>query len=63
MLLKVPAAVTSSKYIDKNSSCTCMDSWIENTKAMGDFGNEEYENMICDEVYVCNVADWVVLAG
>ncbi|KAG2194560.1 hypothetical protein INT47_006519 [Mucor saturninus] len=35
--------------------------WIEKAKAMGDFGNEEYKNMICVEAG--SVADWVVLAG
>jgi D-hexose-6-phosphate mutarotase len=35
--------------------------WIEKAKSMGDFGDEEYKNMICVEAG--SVADWVALAG
>jgi D-hexose-6-phosphate mutarotase len=35
--------------------------WIEKAKAMGDFGDEEYKNMICVEPG--SVADWVKLGG
>lgn len=35
--------------------------WIEKAKGMGDFGDEEYKNMICVENG--SVADWVKLAG
>ncbi|KAF1799732.1 galactose mutarotase-like domain-containing protein [Mucor lusitanicus] len=35
--------------------------WIEKAKGMGDFGDEEYKNMICVEVG--SVAEWVALGG
>ncbi|ORZ02656.1 galactose mutarotase-like domain-containing protein [Syncephalastrum racemosum] len=35
--------------------------WIEKSKGMGDFGDEEYHNMVCVEVG--SVADWVKLGG
>ncbi|KAG0169698.1 hypothetical protein DFQ28_007046 [Apophysomyces sp. BC1034] len=35
--------------------------WIEKAKGMGDFGDEEYHNMICVEAG--SVADWVKLGG
>ncbi|KAI9278227.1 galactose mutarotase-like domain-containing protein [Phascolomyces articulosus] len=35
--------------------------WTDKAKAMGDFGDEEYHNMICVEVG--SVADWVKLGG
>ncbi|CDS10766.1 hypothetical protein LRAMOSA11252 [Lichtheimia ramosa] len=35
--------------------------WVDKAKAMGDFGDEEFHNMICVEVG--SVADWVKLAG
>ncbi|CAO3688124.1 unnamed protein product [Umbelopsis ramanniana] len=35
--------------------------WIEKAKGMGDFGDEEYHNMVCVEVG--SVADWVKLGG
>ncbi|KAI7848714.1 galactose mutarotase-like domain-containing protein [Circinella umbellata] len=35
--------------------------WIDKSKAMGDFNDEEYHNMICVEVG--SVADWVKLGG
>lgn len=44
-----------------SSSVVVWNPWIEKAAAMGDFGNEEYKNMICVEAG--SVADWVVLAG
>ncbi|GAB5592458.1 hypothetical protein Unana1_07358 [Umbelopsis nana] len=35
--------------------------WTEKARAMGDFGDEEYHNMVCVEVG--SVADWVKLGG
>ncbi|KAI9319100.1 galactose mutarotase-like domain-containing protein [Dichotomocladium elegans] len=35
--------------------------WIDKSKAMGDFGDDEYKSMICVEVG--SVADWVKLGG
>ncbi|KAH8549578.1 galactose mutarotase-like domain-containing protein [Umbelopsis sp. PMI_123] len=35
--------------------------WVDKAKAMGDFGDEEYHNMICVEVG--SVAEWVKLGG
>ncbi|KAL1935937.1 hypothetical protein VTP01DRAFT_71 [Rhizomucor pusillus] len=35
--------------------------WIDKAKSMGDFGDEEYHNMICVEVG--SVAEWVKLGG
>ncbi|KAI8095527.1 P-loop containing nucleoside triphosphate hydrolase protein [Thamnidium elegans] len=53
----------SSIQIEKNNlkDTVVWNPWVEKAQAMGDFGNEEYKNMICVEAG--SVADWVVLAG
>ncbi|KAI9359695.1 galactose mutarotase-like domain-containing protein [Pilaira anomala] len=53
----------TSIQIEKNNlkDMVVWNPWIEKAAAMGDFGNEEYKNMICVEAG--SVADWVVLAG
>lgn len=55
--------------IQKHSQCVTLthgylvvwNPWIEKAKGMGDFGDEEYNNMVCVEVG--SVADWVKVGG